>query len=263
MVETTCRALKVFQQTPRRVLRPFVQRFLVVEFPAVHRDLHLPDIGPVATFSFRGACHLAGGHRVPPAAFTGLHETIRAHEHRGGHAVLLVTFTPVGAAAWVRPPLEELSGTTRDLGTVLSRSDELDRLNDQVAAAPNHGQRVSRVEDFLLARLRDSAPDPLVTAAASWLEAGTHSRRIADLTRHIGLSQSALERRFRRVVGVSPKKYASLVRLKHAVRLRAGGAGFAELAQTAGYFDQSHFINHFRRVTGCAPEEFFQRAPAG
>jgi AraC-like DNA-binding protein len=74
------------------------------------------------------------------------------------------------------------------------------------------------------------------------------------------LSQSALERRFRKVVGLSPKKFAALVRLRHAVRLRAGGADFTAVAHGAGYFDQAHFINDFRRVTGSAPDAFFRQA---
>ena len=85
------------------------------------------------------------------------------------------------------------------------------------------------------------------------------NRRIDDLTRYIGLSQSALERRFRRVVGVSPKRFASVLRLRRAVRLRAVGADLTAVAHAAGYFDQSHFIHDFRRATGSSPDAFFRQ----
>jgi AraC-like DNA-binding protein len=262
-VQANARSLvKVFEQGPSPALRPFIQRFLVVEFPSLHRDTHLPDTGPVAAFSFRGGCRIDGDRWAPPTAFTGLYETLRAHEHCHEHAVLLVTFTPVGATAFLRPSLEEFSGTTTDLAGILGRPEELDRLHEQLVRVQNHGRRIKLLEDFLLARVRVSAPDPLVAAAVAWLEQGTGTRRIDDLTRYIGLSQSALERRFRRVVGVSPKKFASLVRLRRAVRLRATGAGFTAAAHAAGYFDQSHFINDFRRATGSAPDAFFRQAPA-
>jgi AraC-like DNA-binding protein len=253
---------QVIEQAPRPALRPFIQRFLVVEFPAFHRDTHLPDTSPVAAFSFRGGCRIDGGRWAPLAAFTGLRETLRAHEHCHEHAVLLATFTPVGAAAFLRPSLEEFSGTTTDLAGVLGRPGELARLHEQLAEAQNHGRRLELLEDFLLARVRVSAPDPLVAAAVTWFEQGTGAKRIDDLTRYIGLSQSALERRFRKVVGLSPKKFASLVRLRHAVRLRTTGADLTAVAHGAGYFDQSHFINDFRRATGSAPDAFFRQAPA-
>jgi transcriptional regulator GlxA family with amidase domain len=85
----------------------------------------------------------------------------------------------------------------------------------------NHPRRIKWLEDFLFSRVRVSAPDPLVAAAVARLEWGPGAKRIDALTPYIGLSQSALERRFRRVVGISPKKFASLVRLRRAVRLRA------------------------------------------
>lgn len=253
-------AARLYQQAPRPVLRPFIRRFLVVEFSEHHHDTHLPDTGAVAAFSFQGGVRGDAGARLPASAFTGLRETLRAHQHARGHAVLLARFTPVGAAAFLRPPQEEFANSTADLAGVLARPAELDGLHLHLAAAPSHEWRVRLLEDFLLARIRAPAPDPLVAAAVAWLERS--GGRIEELARHMGLSQSALERRFRRVVGLSPKKFASLLRLGRAVRLRAGGADLTAVAHGAGYFDQSHFIHDFRRVTGSAPEAYFSRAGA-
>jgi AraC-like DNA-binding protein len=254
--------VQVFEQVPDRALRPFIRRFLVVEFPSLHCDTHLPDTSPVAAFSFRGGCRIDGETWAPPAAFTGLRETLRAHEHCREHAVLLATFTPTGAAGFLRSSMEEFSGITTDLTGLLGRQEELSHLSEQLAGAQNHKRRIKLLEDFLLSRVRVSAPDPLVTAAVGWFEQPIGAKRIDDLTRYIGLSQSALERRFLRVVGISPKKFASLVRLRRAVRLRAKGADFTAAAYAAGYFDQSHFINDFRRATGSPPDAFFRRAGA-
>lgn len=257
------RTSRVFEQAPRPELRPFVHRFLVVEFAAAEQDLHLPDTRAVAAFSFRGRCRLDQGSWVPRAAFTGLRRTARAHEHAEGHAVLLATFTPAGAAAFLPTPLEAFTGATVDLREALGPAHELDRLEDWIARAPNHSRRVLALEEFLLGRLRDPEPDPLVHAAVAWLEGAGFRRSVADLTRHIGLSQSALERRFRRVVGVTPKRFASMVRLKRAVALKEGGVDSIGVAQEAGYFDQAHFIHDFREATGTTPEAFFRPAATG
>jgi AraC-like DNA-binding protein len=254
--------LRVFQQAPCPVLRPIIKRFLVIEFPSFYSDAHLPETDAVAAFSFRGACRINETDWAPAAAFTGPRDTLRAHEHREGHAVLLATFTPVGAYTVVRSPLHELAGFTVGLAELVSCSEELHQLSEQLDAAIDHRQRVALVEHFLLARLSVSGTDPLITAAVAWLEQGTTSQRMDDLTRYIGLSQSALERRFRRIVGVSPKKYASLMRLRRAVRLQETGVDLTTVAHTAGYFDQSHFIKDFRRATGSAPSSFFGRNSA-
>jgi AraC-like DNA-binding protein len=254
--------LHTYQQAPCLALRPIVRRFLVIEFPSLHRDAHLPETDAVAAFSFRGACQIDETQLAPPAAFTGPRDVLRTHEHRHGHAVLLATFTPVGAYTFLRSPLDQFAGSTVSLEELLRRPDEIQRVNEQLDAAKDHRQRVAVVEDFLLRRVRIFSPDPLISAAVAWLEQAPTSSRIDDLTRYIGLSQSALERRFRRVVGVSPKKYVSLARLRRAVRLHTAGADLTTVAHTAGYFDQSHFIKDFRRATGLAPSKFFRRIPA-
>jgi AraC-like DNA-binding protein len=254
--------VKVFEQAPSPALRPFIKWFMVVEFPSHHHDAHLPSLDPVAAFSLSGECRLSGTERVPVAAFTGPRETLRIHEHCDGHAVFLTTFTPAGAAAFVQPPLEEFAGITTSLTDVLCHPKELDQLHEQLFEADNQRSRVELMENFLLKRIRTSAPDPLVSAAVDWLEKTAGTRRIDDLTEYIGLSQSALERRFRRIVGISPKKYASVVRLQRAVKMRTTATDLTAIAHAAGYFDQSHFIKDFKRAIGTTPDAFFRQVPA-
>ena len=255
--------MTVFAQPPHAVLRPFVKRFLVVEFPAPHADAHLPDTGLVAAFPFRGECRLEDGRTVPRAAVTGLCDHLRRHAHSQGNAVVVAAFTPLGAAAFLRLSLDELANTTVALDAVIGDAPSLTRLHEQLAEAPNHLRRVQLVENFFRVRLHaaNTSPDPLVAAAVSWIERAPPAARIEDLVRHIGLSQSALERRFHRVVGTSPKRFASLVRLRTIEQLHAAGATFTDIAHAAGYFDQSHFIHDFKRVTGLAPEAYFASAP--
>lgn len=235
---------------------------MVVEFAGACRDQHLPDASTIAAFSFRSECRAPGHGPMPPAAFTGLWETLRGHEHSAGHAVLLALFTPLGAAAFLRQPVDAFSGGTADLTSILPRPAGIRRLSEQIGEATGHGVRVKLLERFLLDRIEPSATDPLVAAAVAWLERDAGHARIDALTRHIGLSQSALERRFLRVVGLTPKKYAMLLRFKRALALRAHAADLTAVAHDAGYFDQSHFTNHFRRVTGVSPAAWFRQARA-
>jgi len=51
-----------------------------------------------------GRVRINGETWAPPAAFTGMRETVRGHEHVEGHAVVLATFTPAGAAALFAAP---------------------------------------------------------------------------------------------------------------------------------------------------------------
>ena len=249
----------VFVQTPCEALRPFVKRFLVIEFPAAHKDSYLPDTGMLAGFGFKGECILDGETQVLEPALMGLSDRARDHEHSRSSGVVLAAFTATGAAALLRHPVDQFFNGRVALGDILGNSIELNRVQERVAEAPNRARRIQVVEDFLAARVPEARPDTFVSAAVSKIEEAKGLVRVEEVARRVGLSQSALERRFRGVVGTSPKKFASIVRLRHVVRLRARGADLTSIAAAAGYCDQSHFINDFKHITGFAPKSFFQR----
>jgi AraC-like DNA-binding protein len=248
-----------YTQRPTPALRPFIERFAVMEFNTPLHDSHLPHTGPVAAFSFQGECVIDETLIAPSAAFTGLHEFLRRHEHRGNHAVILATFTSAGASAFSRVPLREVSSGTTHLENLVGESPVLTSLNLRLQTASSHAARVQLVEAFFLSSLRLRAPDVLVSAAVSWLKHQPGQPRIKDLTQYIGLSQSALERRFQQSVGISPKKFAMLVRLQRAVHLSKTAARMSTIAHSAGYFDQSHFTNDFQRMTGLSPDVYFHQ----
>jgi AraC-like DNA-binding protein len=137
-------------------------------------------------------------------------------------------FTPTGAAALLREPVELLFNGTMPLESQVRRS-HLDLVEEQLFEASDHIGRVRVVERFLLQQLRARTPDTLVAFALDRIRRSRGTLRIDSLARHTGLSQSALERRFRNEIGASPKKFAALVRLRHVIRLRRAGARLVSL----------------------------------
>jgi AraC-like DNA-binding protein len=254
-------SVHVTVRQPCAALRPFVQGFVAVDCTAGHADAHWPGTGLVAAFRLRGECRLDYGGQAPRAGLTGLFERERRHLHGAGNLMALVRFTPIGAAAFFRHPLHELANATVALQDVADDTTAFDALSEQLMQAAGSVQDcLERLEAFFLARLGNTAIDPLAAAAVNWIGRAGPDVRIAALVRQAGVSHSALERRFRQAVGVSPKRFARLVRLQRVMRLHAGGASLTALAQDAGYFDQSHFIKDFKQVTGLAPQAYFAQA---
>src|SRR5260370_31324582 len=96
---------KVLIHLPAADLRPFIRRILLVEFPSTLQDSHLPDVGPVAGFRFRGDCVLDQRNKAPWATLTGLYDTLRTHSHGRSSAALLTVFTPTVPRAVFQSPL--------------------------------------------------------------------------------------------------------------------------------------------------------------
>src|SRR5262245_29502463 len=106
----------LLMQMPAPALRPFVKRFVIVEFPFDRKLKLLPDTGFVAEFRFRGENALDGGVYLPRAALSGLWETARTRIYTGGSAILLVMFTEIGAIAFLRDSLDTFLNTTMSMG---------------------------------------------------------------------------------------------------------------------------------------------------
>lgn len=105
--------------------------------------------------------------------------------------------------------------------------------------------------------------------AIAWMADRRGCVSVDELSRHVGLSA----RQFRRIClqesGLTPKFLARVLRFRHALsQVRNYGGGYAEFALDCGYFDQAHFINEFRQLSGRTPSfyedgRFFQSSESG
>ena len=73
-----------------------------------------------------------------------------------------------------------------------------------------------------------------------------------------GLRPRALQRLFHEFVGISPKWVIRRYRMHELVELLNAGQSvdWPALALDLGYFDQSHLIRDFRRLTVHTPERY-------
>lgn len=82
----------------------------------------------------------------------------------------------------------------------------------------------------------------------------------ALLARTVGVHPVYLAQVFRRVYGCTINEYLCQRRLDYACReLRQTRRSIAEIAQTAGFYDQGHFSRTFKRLLGLTPREYRQR----
>jgi len=66
-----------------------------------------------------------------------------------------------------------------------------------------------------------------------------------------------MERRFRNILGVSPREFLIKTRVLAACHaLRQTSAPLADVAADCGFCDQSFFTRHFRRHVGQTPREY-------
>jgi methylphosphotriester-DNA--protein-cysteine methyltransferase len=98
-------------------------------------------------------------------------------------------------------------------------------------------------------------PSTLASVALDAVRRGSGRVSCERLASKLGLSDRHFRRQVRDSTGVPPKTYARLLRFVDAMWTadRSGDPAWADIALSAGYFDQSHFIRDCVTLAGTSP----------
>jgi AraC-like DNA-binding protein len=248
---------------PSALLRPFIRSYLVIESDGPFVNRLLPDTSLVIAFRFKGQTNDVRDHvtdALPMSVISGLRKAARTVSYANNTGNILVLFKEAGASAFFKEPLHELFGLSLSLDHFIPQQKITD-VEEQLAGAADHNQRINIVEQFLFSRLYRSKPDQLILLAIQKVQATKGIIKIKELADTLYLSQDAFEKRFRRIAGTSPKQFAAIVRMKFITSQRLGNQLLSDLAYDSGYFDQPHFNKEFKLFTGQTPTDFFNAPP--
>jgi len=113
-------------------------------------------------------------------------------------------------------------------------------LEPSVSLTGSEAQQISRVTDYLRCHL-------------------TEKPSLETLAQIAGLSKYHFVRLFTRYTGLPPLQYHMQLRLHQARNLLRRNTSPLEAAISLGFYDQSHFINAFRKVMGITPGHYIAR----
>ena len=203
----------------------------------------MPTLDVALILSFGPTMRVDG--RTVSSFLVGMWDKPALTEHDGEAHGVQIDVPPAVAYALVGGRMDELTNRVVDVN-------ELDVLNverlletggaaaaDELALAMQRGPSVSREVDWVYTQLT-----------------GHPSTRISTLADEIGWSRGHLVDRFRREVGLTPKRFARVVRFRSAVDRLATAGSLATVAAECGYADQSHLTHEFREMAGATPSSY-------
>jgi len=209
---------------------------------------------------------------VPPAVvtdgwFMGLWTRRFLLEYPTWTRLVGVHFKPWGMSPFAGVPAAGLRDRWVPADAVWQRS--ADRIRNRVGEAASAAGALRVLEEELRSRLA-AAPSRglgLVQHAGGRLAASHGTVPVGALCDAAGVSGNHLAAQFKSHVGVTPKRVARIYRFARLIvsvdALRP--VDWPWLAQTAGYFDQAHFVREFKDFTGHTPTEYLtlrRRFPA-
>lgn len=179
----------------------------------------------------------------------------------------IVQLSPARVASW----LEALPSSRRHFGALqVSLSPERQRQAQQLIARLA-GEEEGLSRDTALCALLDGLLTPHLEETPRPQRAPPRAMRrvyeliyarrfetlsLAELAALAGVHEVVLVRAFRRAYGIPPHALQLELRVQAARAALARGASGAELAAELGFFDQSHFIRHFKRIVGVTPRQY-------
>lgn len=251
----------IWSVAPQPLLQPFVRSFgfreavvtAALRYPVPARPLqfiefYLRDRYQVVDFA-TNITTLA-----PPIVVLGQQTRRLADLYLlGDYAVFTIHFHPTGFHQLFGVSMSELTDQAIAAEAVLGKA--ITTLHERLQHATSLSERVVLAERFLLKKAREAAPTQPVAWAVQELLTHRGLVSLKELQAASGLGQRQLERQFERVVGVTPKRFARVLRFQHALALEKvyGERSWAQIATEAGYFDQTHLIKDFRALSGQTP----------
>jgi len=172
-----------------------------------------------------------------------------------------VRFSPGCAFAALGIPASELTDDNIEYAH-LTRDAESDL--EGLSRESTNDDRLQAVIRLVQRRLFTRPVVPAsVRVAVRRLATAHGSLRVEDLASEIGITRQQLARQFATHVGVTPKTFARVMRARTALaRADAARAAYprtvdwSAIAYDLGYYDQPHFIDDFKALTGITPAKW-------
>lgn len=237
---------------PHALLRPYISHYCVL-FPTPCSMSDKYTVLPSAN-SVLGAHVIRGGIRTFLNG-TNTKATVVGANANKSNMLLLVKFRVGGFFNFYKFNQDELADLSADLSCVdKTLAKEID---DGLNKSKNINDLVNILDGIFIKRLKDNAS--CVNAALNKIIVQNGGITARELSTELYYSEKHIRRMFLQCVGAAPKMFARIVRVNYALRLlRDNNIGFTDIGESAGFFDQSHFIHDFKDIFSLTPYEYIK-----
>lgn len=243
--------------TPRTALKPYIKDYCVLrqEWACNHRERWyiLPDNCAYLIFYLVGE----KDNLKPSLRLIGPRSRHLVINRRHRHFTFMVSFRPGALAAFSKIDIADLCDRSIDASDLLPWANQ--ELIDRLAIAARHDPLTEFIETLEAA---------LVNAAHSIT--GIHpviqefarltlepQLRVADISNKLGITERHLRTLSQKHIGHSPKSMLQIERFTRSLVISNHSREWASIAHESGYYDQSHMIAEYQKMTGKSPERLF------
>ena len=191
--------------------------------------------------------------------FSGIRQKYITIPSRRDSEMLIVNFHRGKAYPFVKFPMNELTDLVVDAELVLPVQIRGIRhaLQDIRAVDKKFRYLETQLLDLFQNTLHNN---PLVDFAANLITRSPNATSIAVVSRKTGYSQKHLIRLFKQHIGLTPKSFLKVLRFQKAIQdiEKKKCIQWSDIAYDCGYYDQTHFIEDFKKFSGFTPGQYLR-----
>ena len=170
-----------------------------------------------------------------------------------------IRFQTLGAYHFFKFPMDELTDKIERLDSVFEFGDK--NLEEQINESRTTQERIAIIEKFLTKKsVNGKSINQSTEVVIERIIQNSGLVSVNGIAKEVGISQRQLERHFRQCVGVSPKFFSRIIRLKNVLSALQSqqNQNLSNLALSFGYYDHAHFNHEFKEFAGKSPVEFLK-----
>ncbi len=168
-----------------------------------------------------------------------------------------IELTPRGAYRFSAIPMHELTNRIFSFSDLYGKKGR--DLEQEMGNHDSPQAKTELIQNFLINCLgEENKTNLIIDYAVDLLSSTDGLTEIKELERKTGYSKRYLDMLFKQHLGISPKTLSTIIRFNKFYKLWANteAADFFKDSLYEVYYDQSHFINEFKRYTGYSPSQY-------
>lgn len=199
---------------------------------------------------------------MPAVSLTGLYPDRSFLRYQAAVHLVGVVFQPGTAHLFINDSLAYIKASTLDAADVFGH--DVYSLLEQLRELPDEVSRHQYLERFLhgIVLRKQAYHQENILQAVQQIQQSYGNLDIATLHKDNLMSERNFRRKFTDCVGMNPKQYANIIRIKaFSKQYESTRAGYKQVLYQLGYTDPSHFNKDFQKIVGTTPGCYFGQLP--
>ncbi|QRQ59219.1 helix-turn-helix domain-containing protein [Sphingobacterium multivorum] len=165
-------------------------------------------------------------------------------------------FKPLGINAFIPNDLSYYnSGTFPDFNPHLDYKNAM----TSILSIDNQDERIRALEEYWISKFWLFENALLENIITEMLDTSNLNQSMSEFSLKTGRSRTTINKQFDQHICKTPSQFKKIIRFRAAIQSHLEDGNKIGLSYNLDYFDQSHMIRDFKKLTGFTPKIFFSK----